>query len=132
MTRVVGLGVDIVDRNRIARLLDRHGEAFVRRVFREGEVRLGDAAEALRRADHVAGLFAAKEAAMKALGTGWAQGIGFLQVEVYRRSSGAPSLRLHGEAQRRAEALGVEQLWLSISHDGPTAVAVVVLEGTPT
>ena len=60
---------------------------------------------------------------MKALGTGWAQGIGFLQVEVYRRSSGAPSLRLHGEAQRRAEALGVEQLWLSISHDGPTAVA---------
>ena len=58
---------------------------------------------------------------MKALGTGWAQGIGFLQVEVYRRSSGAPSLRLHGEAQRRAEALGVEQLWLSISLDGPTA-----------
>ena len=132
MTRVVGLGVDIVDRNRIARLLDRHGEAFVRRVFREGEVRLSDAAGALRRADHVAGLFAAKEAAMKALGTGWAQGIGFMQVEVYRRSSGAPSLRLHGEAQRRAEALGVEQLWLSISHDGPTAVAVVVLEGTPT
>lgn len=135
MTRIVGLGVDIVDRSRIARLLERHGEAFLRRVFRDGEVRLGAGAAGARgdgataRAAHVAGLFAAKEAAMKALGTGWAAGVGFLQVEVCRQASGAPALQLHGEARRRADALGVGQLWVSISHDGANAVAVVVLEG---
>ena len=132
MTRVLGLGLDIVDRSRIAHLLERHGEAFLRRVFREGEVRIGGEVGGIRRAEHVAGLFAAKEAAMKALGTGWAQGVGFLQVEVQRQPSGAPTLRLHGEARRRADELGVESLWLSISHDGASAVAVVVLEGTPT
>lgn len=132
MTQVLGLGLDIVDRTRIAQLLERHGAAFLRRVFREGEVRIGGEAGGSRRAEHVAGLFAAKEAAMKALGTGWAQGVGFLQVEIHRQPSGAPALRLHGEARRRADELGVEHLWLSISHDGASAVAVVVLEGTPT
>ncbi len=129
MSRVLGLGVDLVDRTRIEHLLSRHGEAFVRRVFRDGEVRIASDVSGPRRASHVAGLFAAKEAAMKALGTGWAQGVGFLQVEVYRLASGAPALRLHGEARRRADLLGVDQLWLSISHDGTNAVAVVVLEG---
>ncbi len=127
MTRILGVGVDIVERERIERLLERHGEAFLRRVFRAGEVRLG--AGTPRRAAHVAGLFAAKEATMKALGTGWAGGVGFLQIEVLRQPSGAPALELHGEARRRADGLGVEQLWLSISHDGPSAVAFVVLEG---
>jgi holo-[acyl-carrier protein] synthase len=131
MSRIVGLGIDVVDRTRIARLLERHGEAFLHRVFLAGEVRLEESAQASRRADHVAGLFAAKEAAMKALGTGWAKGVGFLQIETCRQPSGAPSLRLHGEARRRGESLGVERLWLSISHDGSTAVAVVVLEGSP-
>ena len=134
MTRIVGLGVDIVERSRIERLLERHGDAFLRRVFRDGEVRVarthkdGGATDSVRGA-HVAGLFAAKEAAMKALGTGWAEGVGFLQIEVRRQASGAPALELHGEARRRAAALGVGQLWLSISHDGANAVAVVVLEG---
>ncbi|MEO7795468.1 MAG: holo-ACP synthase [Thermoanaerobaculia bacterium] len=132
MTRILGLGIDIVERARIERLLERHGEVFVRRVFRDGEVRVGAEAGPLRRSAHVAGLFAAKEAAMKALGTGWAAGVGFLQLEVLRLPSGAPELRLHGEARRRADALGVEQLWLSITHDGANAVAVVVLEGVPT
>jgi len=136
VTRIVGLGVDIVDRTRIERLLERHGDAFLRRVFRDGEVRVARAhkdgvaaASGPVRAAHVAGLFAAKEATMKALGTGWAEGVGFLQIEVRRQASGAPALELHGEARRRAAALGVGQLWLSISHDGANAVAVVVLEG---
>ena len=131
MTRILGLGLDIVDRDRIAHLLERHGAAFLRRVFRDGEVRLGDSASALARAAHVAGLFAAKEAAMKALGTGWGQGVGFLQIEVLRQPSGAPALRLHGEARRRADAMGAVELWVSISHDGTNAVAVVILEGEP-
>jgi holo-[acyl-carrier protein] synthase len=129
VTRILGLGLDVVDRTRIERLLERHGTAFLRRVFRDGEVRLGADASAPGRAAHVAGLFAAKEAAMKALGTGWAQGVGFLQIELVRQPSGAPSLRLHGEARRRADVMGVEELWVSISHDGANAVAVVVLEG---
>ena len=140
MSRILGLGLDIVDRTRIERLLERYGGAFLRRIFRPGEVRLqadsgtnaadragrasGDA-----RASHVAGLFAAKEATMKALGTGWAAGVGFRQIEVLRQASGAPALILHDEARRRADAMGVEHLWLSISHDGANAVAVVVLEG---
>lgn len=127
MTRILGLGLDLVDRQRIQRLLERHGEAFLRRVFLDGEVRsgIGEAGKAA----HVAGLFAAKEATMKALGTGWAEGVGFRQIEVLRQASGAPALRLHGEAQRRANVLGVRNLWLSISHDGASAVAVVILEG---
>ncbi len=126
MTRILGIGLDIVDRSRVQRLLERHGDAFLRRVFRAGEVRiLGGPGKAA----HVAGLFAAKEAAMKALGTGWSAGVGFLQIEVLRQVSGAPALTLHGAARHRAAALGVEDLWLSISHDGPSAVAVVVLEG---
>lgn len=123
---MLGIGLDIVDRGRIERLLDRHGDAFVRRICRAGEVRI---AGGPGRAAHLAGLFAAKEAAMKALGTGWSAGVGFLQIEVLRTAAGAPALQLHGEARRRADALGVEELWLSISHDGSSAVAVVVLEG---
>ncbi len=57
--------------------------------------------------------------------------MGFLQIEVLRQPSGAPALRLHGEARRRADAMGVVQLWVSISHDGTNAVAVVILEGEP-
>ena len=129
MTRILGLGLDIVDRSRIEQLLERHGDAFLRRVFRKGEVRIRAGINDSSRAAHVAGLFAAKEAAMKALGTGWAQGVGFQQIEILRQASGAPALRLHGEARRRADAMGVDQLWLSISHDGASAVAVVVMEG---
>jgi len=125
MSRIVGLGLDLVDLERMARLLERHGEAAVRRFCREGEVRPGSGAA---RIAHLAGLFAAKEAAMKALGTGWGLGVGFRQIEVVRAASGAPSLRLHERAAARAEELGVGALHLSITHDARAAVAVVVLE----
>ena len=127
MNGIVGLGVDIVDCGRIEELLQRHGAAFLRRVFRPGEVRV--AAGAARRAAHVAGLFAAKEATMKALGTGWSSGVGFRQIEISRGPKGAPEVRLHGAALERARMLGVERIWLTISHDGATAAAVVILEG---
>jgi holo-[acyl-carrier protein] synthase len=130
MNRILGIGLDLVDVARIERLLDRHGEAAVRRICRDGEPRVPAGATA--RATHVAGLFAAKEAAMKALGTGWAAGVGFRQIEVVRRPGGAPALELHGAARERAAALGVETLHLSITHDARTAAAVVVLEGRGT
>jgi holo-[acyl-carrier protein] synthase len=125
MGQIVGLGLDLVDLDRMARLLERHGEAAVRRFCRDGEARpLAGSA----RVAHLAGLFAAKEAAMKALGTGWARGIGFHQIEVVRAPSGAPGLVFHGAAAARAAELGVSAPLLTITHDGRTAAAVVVLE----
>jgi holo-[acyl-carrier protein] synthase len=124
---IVGIGLDLVDLDRLGRLLERHGEAFVRRVCRDGEARGGSGPA---RVAHVAGLFAAKEAAMKALGTGWAQGVAFRQIEVVRDAGGAPGLRLHGEAERRARQLGAARAHLTISHDGRSAAAVVVLEAS--
>ncbi len=126
MNRVLGVGLDLVDLDRMSRLLDRHGEGAVRRICRPTEPR---AASGPARVAHIAGLFAAKEAAMKALGTGWAAGIGFHQIEVVRNGAGAPALTLHGAARRRADAMGVSAMHLSITHDARTAAAVVILEG---
>ena len=128
MNRILGLGLDLVDVDRFALALERHGEPFVARICREGEAK---PLSGRPRATHLAGLFAAKEAAMKALGTGWAAGVGFRQIEVERAAGGAPALRLHGEAEARARTLGVSRTHLSITHDGRSAVAVVVLEGDP-
>jgi len=125
---IVGIGLDVVDLARFRGVLDRHGDTFLRKVFREGEARpgRGDA-----RLAHLGGLFAAKEAAMKALGTGWAAGIGFRQVEVVREGAGAPTVRFHDAALARARELGAAEAHLSITHDGRIAAAVVVLERGP-
>jgi len=119
---IVGLGIDLVPIERAAGLLERHGERFLARCFAPGEVaRRGDPA-------HLAGLLAAKEAAFKALGTGWGQGVGWRDVEVTRDGAGAPALALHGAAATRAQALGGARSHVSITHDGGLAVAVVVLD----
>ena len=122
---IIGIGIDIVELSRIERILDRRGDRFVHRFCREGEAqeRYGAA-----RIEHLGGLFAAKEAALKALGTGWARGLAFRQVEVSRRAGGVPFLRLHGAASRRAAELGVDSIHLTISHERKHAVAFVVLE----
>jgi holo-[acyl-carrier protein] synthase len=127
VSRVLGLGLDVVDRHRFGAVLARHGGAFERRVFRDGEIRPQVAGAA--RVTHLAGLFAAKEAALKALGTGWAHGLAFRQIEIARDGNGAPGIRFHAAAAERAQALGVERALLSITHDGAVAAAVVVLEG---
>lgn len=126
MSRIVGVGLDLVDVARFGEALERHGEALVRRICRDGEARplAGRALVA-----HLAGLFAAKEATMKALGTGWASGVGFRQIEVTRSPAGKPELRLHDVAAARAAALGVVVTHLAITHDGGSAAAVVILEG---
>jgi holo-[acyl-carrier protein] synthase len=118
-----GVGVDVVSVERVARLLERRGPRFLERCFAPDEVRrAGDA-------QHVAGLLAAKEAAFKALATGWGAGVGWRDVIVGRRKSGAPELRLEGGAADRAARLGVSRCHLSITHDAGVAVALVVLEG---
>lgn len=123
---IVGLGVDLVELDRIERIVDRHGDRFVARICLSGEMgeRTGPG-----RVQRLGGLFAAKEAALKALGTGWARGLAFRDVEITRNPAGAPSLRFHGPAADRARELGVEAAHVSISHERGHAVAVVVLEG---
>lgn len=78
--------------------------------------------------EHLGGLFAAKEAVMKALGTGWAEGLGFRQIQVVRNAAGAPTVELHGRAAERSAALGVGSIHLSITHERSFAAAVAVLE----
>lgn len=123
---ILGSGLDIVELQRIRALYEKHGDAFGARICRPGEIqsRLGDAL-----IQHLGGLFAAKEAALKALGTGWAQGLGLRQVEIRRNDAGAPGLELHGPAAERAAYLGVTHSHLSISHERSYAVAMVILEG---
>lgn len=120
---ILGLGTDLVAIARVEALLARHGERFLRRVFTAAEQD-----ECLRRARpavHLAARLAAKEAAMKAIGTGWSLGVRWLDIEV--RSSGAvrPTIRLDGVARSRAEAQGIREALVSLSHDGAYALAVV-------
>jgi holo-[acyl-carrier protein] synthase len=119
------LGVDLTEVDRVAEALERWGDRFVSRVFRDGEIsrrRRNPRA----RAEHVAGRFAAKEAAMKALGTGW-RGVSFREIEVGRDPRGKPTLAFHGRALERARSLAVAQTEVSISHSRDTAVAIVAL-----
>ena len=120
-----GLGTDLVAVDRVERLLTRHGERFLARVFTPGE-----RAECLRRARpavHLAARLAAKEAAMKALGSGWGAGVGWRDIEVRSDGETPPVLRLTGAAEARAVARGALRTWVSLSHDGGYALAAVVL-----
>jgi holo-[acyl-carrier protein] synthase len=122
---ILGVGIDVVETARLARALTRT-EGFEARVFTDGES--ADCASRGDRVQALAARFAAKEACLKALGTGWAAGLGFRQVEVVRASGGPPTLRLHGAAAERAASMGVTRIHVSLSHQPSAAAAVVVLE----
>ncbi len=122
---ILGIGVDLCDVGRLRRAMARAG--FAERVFDEAEVRYCE--RRARREQHYAARFAAKEACLKALGTGWGRGAGFRDVAVLTDGAGPPALRLSGGAARRARELGVSRSHLSLTHSGGYAVAVVVLEG---
>ena len=115
-------GVDIIEIPRIKQTFDRYGERFLKRVFTPDEITY-----CRGRAPNLAGRFAAKEATMKALGTG-VRGVSWKDIEVIRAESGAPSVKLHGRAKARAERLQVVEISLSISHSREFAVAVVVAQ----
>src|SRR6266853_253983 len=124
MANIIGLGIDATDIHRIAGTLAQYGERFMRRIFTDGEV-----AYCTRRkvpAIHFAGRFAAKEAAMKALGTGHTQGVLWRDVEVVRRG-GPPQLQLHGGAERRFRAMGGRSSMLTITHSDELAIAQVLI-----
>jgi holo-[acyl-carrier protein] synthase len=123
---VIGIGMDATDLPRITDLLERYGDRFLRRVFTDGEI-----AYCTRRRDpvpHLAGRFAAKEAAMKALGTGQAHGVLWKDIEVVR-AGGPPRLQLHGGAAARADAMRVRRSLLTITHSQTLALAQVILLG---
>ena len=126
MANIIGLGLDATDIHRIAGTLARYGERFMHRIFTEAEV-----AYCTRRrvpAIHFAGRVAAKEAAMKALGTGHSRGVLWRDVEVVRRG-GPPQLQLHGGAARRFRAMGGRSSLLTITHSDELAMAHVLLLG---
>ena len=123
---IIGLGFDATDIPRIAQAVERYGDRFLRRVFTEGEI-----AYCTRRrnpAPHLAARFAAKEAGMKALGTGHSRGVLWKDLEVVR-VSGPPQLRLHGGAAARAERMGVQSSLLTLTHSEALAMAQVLLLG---
>jgi holo-[acyl-carrier protein] synthase len=123
---ILGLGFDATDIPRVADIFRRYGDRFLRRVFTEGEI-----AYCKRRRDpvpHLAGRFAVKEAAMKALGTGHSRGVAWRDIEVVR-AGGPPQLKLHGGAARRAEAMRVSRSLVTITHSEALAMAQVLLLG---
>jgi holo-[acyl-carrier protein] synthase len=123
---ILGLGFDATDIPRIGTTFERYGDRFLRRVFTDGEI-----AYCTRRRNpvpHLAGRFAAKEAAMKALGTGHSHGVLWKDIEVVRLS-GPPQLRLHGGAAARADRMRVRSSLLTITHSEALAMAQVLLLG---
>ena len=123
--QIIGHGVDLVQTARIQHMVDEHGERFLRRCFTEDERAYADA-NLKRRMEHLAGRFAAKEAILKVLGTGWSGGIAWTDAEVVREPSGRPTVRLHGRCAEVAAALGIDQWWVSISHIETHAVASAI------
>jgi holo-[acyl-carrier protein] synthase len=123
---IVGLGMDITEVDRMAAAISRRGRPFLQRVFTPAEIAYCE--KHRNRAERFAGRFAAKEAAMKALGTGWARGVRWIDIEVVREPSGKPTLKLSGASRDIADRLGVKNIAVTITHDGNTALAQVVFE----
>jgi holo-[acyl-carrier protein] synthase len=123
---IVGTGIDIAEVPRIAATIRRFGDRFLRRIYTEGEIRYCDSKA--NRIERYAARYAAKEAGMKALGTGWSRGVRWRDIEVARQPGSRPTIVFHGRAAEIAEKLGGRHVSLSISHTKEEAIAHVILE----
>ena len=123
---IVGLGLDIAEIDRIEAAIKRHGTPLIERLFTPREAAYCESHR--NKFERYAGRFAAKEAAMKALGTGWRAGIRWRDIEVTREPSGKPTLELQGVARERADKMGVKNISLTITHSGNLALAEVIFE----
>ncbi len=123
---IVGTGVDIAEVHRIRDSVERFGERFLRRIFTEGEIAYCEAKAT--RFESYAARFAAKEAGMKALGTGWNRGVRWRDIEVVRPKGQRPTIQFHGVAGQIAAQLGTKNVALSITHTAEQALAHVILE----
>jgi holo-[acyl-carrier protein] synthase len=124
---IVAIGIDLVEIARIEEVFARRGDRFRARVFTGDEI-----AYCERRASKFASYaarFAAKEATMKALGTGWSEGVGWMDIEVVSGPNGAPALQLHRRALERLREIGATKAHVSLTHSGSLAMAEVLLEG---
>lgn len=126
---IVGLGTDIVEVERISRMIADHGDHFLERVFTAGEIAH---CRPRREADeHFAGRWAAKEAVMKALGTGFTQDVGWVDIEIQNRPSGQPVIVLHGPTRAYADRLGVGEILITLSHTRTVATATAIALARP-
>ncbi len=125
---ILGSGVDLCEVSRIEAAIVRYGRRFLERVFTAREIAYADSKA--NRFERYAARFAAKEAGMKALGTGW-HGVAWRDFEVVNLPSGRPTLDFHGKAAEIAGKLGVERVALSITHTKEQALAMVILESEP-
>lgn len=129
MPMIIGSGVDVCEVARLRKALDSgHGDRFKQRVFTAREIAYAE--QRANRYERFAARFAAKEAGMKALGTGWRAGIRWRDLEVVNLASGQPTLQLYGKAAEIARAMGVRNIALSLTHTAEQALAIVTLENT--
>jgi holo-[acyl-carrier protein] synthase len=123
---IVGVGVDLAEVPRIRAAIERYGRHFIERIYTPAEIAYVD--RKANRYERYAARFAAKEAGMKAIGTGWRRGVRWKDFEVANLPTGKPTLRMHGVAAQVALRLGVQNISLSITHTAETALAHVILE----
>jgi len=124
---ILGTGVDLAEVRRIRASIERYGDKFVHRIFTPGEIAYVE--RKANKYERYAARFAAKEAGMKAIGTGWTSGVTWQDFEVTNLASGRPTLKLHGKAAAIAERLGVRNVSLSLTHTAELGMAHVILEG---
>jgi len=123
---IVGMGIDVEEVERVQGAMERQGERFLQRIFTEKERTYCE--QFKDKYERYAGRFAVKEAAMKALGTGWSRGVRWVDIEITRLRGGRPTLELKGEARKIADRLGVENIAISITHTPKQAMAQVIFE----
>ncbi len=126
---ILGIGTDIIECDRITQMLEKHGDVFLARVYTPCEIAYCSARKAANQ--HYAGRWAAKEAVLKALGTGWAHGIQWTDVQVVNQQGGKPNIELDGRAKEISEQLGIREILISISHCRNYAVAYATAIGEP-
>lgn len=127
MNHVIGIGTDIVDCQRIARMIEKHEDSFITKVYTPWEIEYCGTRKAATQ--HYAGRWAAKEAILKAMGTGWAKGIQWTDLEIRNAMGGAPSVALGGAAADICESMGISEIKISISHSELFATAFAVAVG---
>ena len=123
---IVGTGVDLAEVDRIREAIERHGRRFIDRIYTEAEIAYVE--RKANRFERYAARFAAKEAGMKAIGTGWRHGVRWKDFEVANLPSGRPVLNFHGVAAEFVKKLGVKNVALSLTHTAQQGMAIVILE----
>ena len=127
MAHIIGIGTDIIECLRIGQMIERHGELFINRVYTDHEIQYCQSRK--QAIQHFAGRWAAKEAILKALGTGWRKGISWRDVEVRNEPGGRPVVALRGGDRDVVEQLGIAEMLISISHCRSHATAYALAQG---